>query len=121
MEIRAGLEFGIGFGDGQHAADGGGDCRFRLRPLRTRRPAAAGAAQSRKLVECPAFVARIALHRLDQIGNEIGAALELRVDVAPRLGHDVLPPHEAVVGRDPPQRDHDDNDRNYQPAHGRFI
>src|SRR5690349_19292938 len=47
----------------------------------------------------------VAFDRLDEIGNEIGAALQLRFDAAPAFGDDIAPAHETVERRDAPEAD----------------
>jgi hypothetical protein len=59
----------------------------------------------------------ITLHRLDEIGNEIGASLQLGIDAAPRFGDHVLASHETIIGHHGPQSRNGDDDKNNQPAH----
>ena len=65
-----------------------------------------------QLVERLALVCRIALDRLDQVGNQIGAALELRVDAAPAFGDHGAAADKPVVGEDRPQDDQYGNAEN---------
>jgi hypothetical protein len=50
-------------------------------------------------------VGRIALHGLDQIGDQVVALLELHVDVGEGLAATLPQRHQAVVGHDQPQAD----------------
>ena len=59
---------------------------------------------------------RIALHGLDQIGNEVGAPAQLHVDAAPALAHHVAHANQAV--EDLNNEDHDRNrDTDDDPFH----
>ena len=52
-------------------------------------------------------MAHVALDALDQVGDEVIPALQLDVDAAPALGHQVLVGHQLVVNRHgPEQQDH---------------
>ena len=53
--------------------------------------------------EGSALVGRIALYRIDELGNEIVAALELHIDVAPGRQDAVLVTNEAVVNYNAPE------------------
>src|SRR5262249_46869616 len=76
------------------------------------------AAQPRELVKGRALVRGIAFHRLHEIGNKIGAALQLRLHAAPGFGDNVLPPHQTVEGGECPKT-YDNNDRkNRESVHG---
>ena len=77
-------------------------------------PAAAGrrrllerSARLRHLLEDAALVRRIAAHRLDEVRDEVAAALELDVDVRPAGVRLVAQPDEAVVA----ERAEDDDER----------
>jgi hypothetical protein len=68
---------------------------------------------SRDLLEDSALVRRIAFHRLDQVGNEIRAALELHVHSAPGFAREVTQPHQPIEDEDNIKRDrgrHRDDD-----------
>ena len=63
----------------------------------------------------------VALYRLDQVGNEVVALLELHVDVGEGLADPLPHGHELVVDHDDPQHEDDDHSEN-DPAgrgHGR--
>lgn len=51
-------------------------------------------------VEHLALVGGVGLHTSDEVRDQLIAALEFRIDVAPRLGHVVAQGDEAVVLRD---------------------
>ena len=55
-----------------------------------------------------ALVSRITLDRLDQVGNQIGATLELYVDVRPAPLGLVAEPDEVVEDQDRPDREQND-------------
>src|SRR5438874_2426466 len=78
---------------------------------------AARRAELRQVLEGLPFVAGVALHRLDQIGNEIGAPLQLGLDTAPRFGHDVLAADQPVIDGDPPKGDRESNRDDDQQNH----
>ena len=53
----------------------------------------------------------VALDRLDEVRDQVMAALQLDVDLAPRLLHQVAELDQAVVDADRPQDEqHDDTD-----------
>ena len=52
---------------------------------------------------------RIALHRLDEIGDEVGAPLQLDIDAAPALAGEIALAYEAIVERDGIKADDDDD------------
>src|SRR5258706_12837977 len=64
---------------------------------------------------------RIALYRLDQIGNEIGAAFALRFNAAPALGNHVPPAHQAIEHADSPEDDDNGNAEDDESDHGAEI
>jgi hypothetical protein len=61
------------------------------------------------LVQRAAFVRGVTLYRLDQVGNEVVALLELHVDVGEGLVDPLPHGNQAVVDRDRPQDDNDDH------------
>ena len=81
-------------------------------------PAMRLGAQFGDVAEQLVLVGGIALHRLDQIGNEVGAALQLHVDAAPAFRHQVLVTDECVVGIDQIATDGDDEARMLKPNMG---
>ena len=66
-----------------------------------------------------ALVGGVALHRLDQVGHEIVALLELDGDVRPGLIDRLAQADEAVVDDDREERDHDDDAKD-DPAAGPY-
>src|SRR5262245_3373500 len=95
-----GLEVGVRLGEREELAQGAGRLGLglgaRLGGLR-RHGRAAGA---HHLVERSALVRGVAPHRLDQVGHQIGAALELHVDVRPRFLGPLAQADELVVRQD---------------------
>src|SRR5688572_3374329 len=69
------------------------------------------------------------LHRRDKIGNQVEAALQLGVDVRPRLLHPVPKGHHPVVLEQDPEpkdhkdrADHDENDGQHRfPSRNRRL
>jgi len=53
-------------------------------------------------------VAGVALHRLDEVGDQVVAPVELDVHLPPRLFDEVPRPHQVVVATDPVEDDADD-------------
>ncbi|MNE47646.1 hypothetical protein D3C80_1420580 [compost metagenome] len=52
----------------------------------------------------------VALHRLDQIGDQILTLLQLHVDVGERLIGRLIQRHQFVVGPDDDEQQNDDDD-----------
>src|SRR5215510_1733946 len=102
------LQIGVRLGEREQLSQGAGQLvlglRARLGGLR-RHGRAAGA---HHLVERAALVRRVAPHRLDQVGHQVGAALELHVDVRPRFLGSLAQAHELVV------RHHDGHDEAHE-------
>src|SRR5206468_716250 len=65
------------------------------------------------LLEDAALMARVSLDRLDQVRNQVVPALQLHIDLRPRVFRPVAEPDETVVEHDddePDQQDHRDGD-----------
>jgi hypothetical protein len=62
-------------------------------------------------------VGRVAFDGFDDVGNEIGAALELDVDVRPGIGGLHVQAHEPVVDADDRQRNHGEDDQEDNQCH----
>jgi hypothetical protein len=60
----------------------------------------------------------VSLHRFDQVGNQIVAALELYIDIRPSVIALNPEPYESVVNKDDREREHgnDDQDRHHLAA-----
>ena len=65
-----------------------------------------------------ALVAHVALHGLEHVGDEVGAALELDVDPRPALLAELPVLDEAVVEHHAVGAGSDDDDENDQASHG---
>jgi hypothetical protein len=81
------------------------------------------AARLDDVLERAALVRGVALDRLDEVADEVVPAGELDVDLAPGLLHQVAQLDEAVVGRDGPADDgdeqhHDGDDDDKGGCHG---
>src|SRR6266850_683258 len=94
------LEVGIRLGEREELPQGARQLVLRLgaRLGRLRRHGRAAGADD--LVERRPLVGGVALHGLDQVGHQIGAALELDVDVRPRFIRPLAQPDELVVRHD---------------------
>jgi len=64
-----------------------------------------------------ALVRHVTLHRLHEVRNEIGAALELHIDSRPSLLGELPLPDEVVVGDDAVADDNNDDDENDPADH----
>ena len=64
---------------------------------------------------CAAFVRGVALHRLDQVRNQVVALLELHVDVGKGLADALAERDQPVVGRKC-EKHEDDEDAENDPA-----
>ena len=113
---RVGLELGIGLDDRHQAAERRRPARLRRRRARRsrrhrraagaprRRPGPRRVARGDHRLERVLLVLQVALaRRLDEVGDQVVAALELHVDLREGVGDLVAPAHEAVVGDDRPR------------------
>ena len=71
--------------------------------------------------EGAALVPDVALDRLDQVRDQVVAALELDVDLRPGFLGAISERDEAVVGEDEPKDDEDDDSKDDPPAHQEAI
>jgi hypothetical protein len=80
------------------------------------------AASAGVVLERLALVRRVPLDGLDEVRDQIPAALELDLDLRPGVVHAVPLLNEAVVEGDEQQPDdHDDRDDHDDPDHGRWT
>lgn len=96
-EVRVRLEVGIGFGDREELAQRTGQDVVGSHLLIRGGSAGSGVACADDSVEGFLLVRGVALDRLDQVGNEVVAALQLRVDVLPRVVDAVAQRDEVIV------------------------
>jgi hypothetical protein len=61
----------------------------------------------------------VALGGLDQVGNQVVAALQLHVDLREGVLEAIAHRHQAVVDRDRPEHDHNDDDEENDSDHVR--
>ena len=108
-EIGVGLQLRIGLGDGDQPAERARERLVGRRLAGDVAGAHAGRALLGDLLEDALLMRRIALHRLDEIGDEVGAPLQLHVDAAPALAGEIALPHEAIVERDGIEADDGDD------------
>jgi len=73
-----------------------------------------------RLLEHRLLVRRIALHGLDQVGDQVVASLELHVDAAPRLVDPIAAADHAVADEDVDQPREDDQ-RDYDDDHDSHV
>src|SRR5438552_9927258 len=86
--------------------------------------APAATALARALVTAssvPPLMAHVPLHRVDQVRDQIMPALELDIDLGPRLLGSVPGRDQAVVGEDQPKDDQDDDRDEDPPTHAGLI
>jgi hypothetical protein len=117
-EVLVRLELGVGLGDGEQPAQGSGHHVGGLGGLVDRLRRGHGGARLADVVEDLLLVGRVALDRLDQVGDQVGAALELHVDLAPGVLVAVLERDDAVVDVDAPQDQGSQDDENDDRGHG---
>src|SRR5262245_48065623 len=91
------LEVGIGLGERKELPERAGQLVLGLRAGFGRLRRHRRTARADDLIERAPLVRRVALDRLDQVGHQVGAALELHVDVRPRLLGPLPQPDELVV------------------------
>src|SRR5262245_8747927 len=126
LEILVGLQPRVRLGDGKEVPEGIGEltlraaARFRGLGAHRRPP------RLHDVLEGSALVVRISPHALDEIRNEIGAPLELHVDVRPRLLGALPQGHEAVVhhhraGGAEPEHDQEDHEPHGMASPSRCV
>ena len=102
LEVRAGLELRVGLRHGEQAAEPLGDLGLGLLPVRG--GGACGldgvGAGGGDGLEDRLLVGGVPLHRRDQVGDQVVPALQLDVDVTPRVGDQLPLGDEPVVGDD---------------------
>jgi hypothetical protein len=109
LDVVVGLELRIALDQAQKSARRLAERRLGGTGLGRSRRGDGGVARLHHLGERLLLVAHGVLHDLHQVGNEIVAALELDVDLAPRRLRLVAAADQAVVDGDRPQRDQDDD------------
>src|SRR6185295_17719843 len=120
-EVLVGLEIGVPLDDGEEPAESAAQRRLRVLELPERlriaqnlgrdldpRDARAGA---RDLLQDGALLRRESPDDLDEVRNQVGAALVDVLDLRPRLAHPELAGHETVADGDEPTEREDDGER----------
>src|SRR5262249_11276495 len=64
------------------------------------------------------LVGHVVLHHLDQVGNEVMAALQLDVDLLPGVAHLVADSDQPVVEQDDDEGDNDQHAQTDEQRHG---
>ena len=97
QEVLVGLEVGVGLGHREQAASARRSGRSRPGPARPAPCALIARCGPGDRFERAPLVRGVALDRLDQVGDEVVAALELHVDLRPGVVDLVPEPDQAVV------------------------
>jgi Peptidase family M48 len=72
------------------------------------------------IFEDRSFVPHVAAHGFDQVGDQVGAAKELHVDLRPGVAHAIPPLHQAIIQRD--RRHHESrSDPKHDPDHTKYL
>ena len=108
-EIGVGLELRIGLGDGHQPAEQAGHRGVGLGGGGDRSGAGRGGALGGDRLERLALVGGIALHRLDQVGDEVGAAAKLDGDPAEGFADQRAEPDQPIVDGDAVEQQQDDD------------
>src|SRR5438552_12873019 len=115
-EVRVRLEVRIRLGERHELAEGARERVLRLRARLRRLRGDRGAARTGHGLERGPLVGGVALHRLDEVRHEVGAPLELDVDVRPRLVGPHAQPDEPVVAGDDQRHEPGDYEEKDHPA-----
>ena len=119
LEVLGGPELRIRLGDGEEPSQRLAQDSLGLRGLGRALRVLGSGTRLRDGLERLALVGRIPLDALDEVGDEIPAALELNLDLRPGVVDAVPQPDEPVVERDEHQRDDDDQpEDDEEPDHG---
>src|SRR6266704_552175 len=120
-EVRVRLEVRIRLGERHELAKGARERVLRLRARLRRLRGDRGAARAGHGIERGPLVGGVALHRLDEVRHEVGAPLELDVDVRPCLVRPLAQPDELVVaGDDQPDEPGDYHEKDHAAdGHGK--
>ena len=118
-EVLVRLKLRIGLGDREQAAERGAENALGLRGFRGCLCLLRPGAGLRHGLERLALVSRVALHGLDEVGDQVPAPLELDLDLRPRVVDSVPLLDEAVVEQNEEQPDEqNDPEKDEQPDHG---
>ena len=109
-EVGVCLEVGIGFGHGKELTQGSGKSIVGFHLFVGRVCGDGGIAGGDNGLESLFLVLGVALDRLDQICDQVAAALELRVDVLPSVIDAIAQRNEVIVDANYRANDSDDND-----------
>jgi len=115
LEILVGLEVRIGLRECEHLAERAGQHVLRCRLLGRALGSDRGVPRLHHRLQRAALVGGVSLYRLDQVGDQVVAQLELHIDVGERLADPLPHGDELVVDHDDPQ-DEDDNHSENDPA-----
>ena len=98
LEVLARAQLRVGLGDGEQAPDRGREHALGDGLLLDVARALRGRARLGHLLEGRALVRGIALDRLDEVGDEVAAPLQLDIHLRPAVVHAVAEPDQPVVG-----------------------
>lgn len=82
--------------------------------VRVRRGRSGSGARPGHLGQHGGFMPGVPLDRFDQVRYQVGALLELHVDLCPAILHAIAQRDQRVVGTDRPQHQRDDDDDDYR-------
>src|SRR6266542_529284 len=118
LELLDRLQLWVVLRDGEQRAQRAAQLVLGLRSLLRRRGGTRGDGARAGLghfVENAALVRRVALHGLDEVGDQVVPSLQLDVDVGPGFAHALAQRDEPVVRRDEDEREHDEDDEDHDP------
>lgn len=122
-EVGGRLEVGIGLAHSEERLEGAGEHVLGLSARFGRRGDHGGGACLRNRLERTALVRCVALDGLDEVGDEVEPALQLHVDLRPRIVDAIAHAHEVVVHADEGNGEnnddyYDDDEGDGKSAHG---
>ena len=118
LEVLGRTQLRVGLSDREQASDRSRQHVLGLRLLGDALRLLRRGPRLRDLVEGAALVGRVALHRLDEVRDQVVAPPQLDVDLGPAVLGAVAQPDEPVVDRDRGQRhDQDEHDEDDHPDH----
>src|SRR5438445_4488851 len=108
LDIRVGLELRVALLQQQQLLQALAERALVAEALGERSGAGGARAQLGHAREQRLFVGGIAAHGLDQLRHQVGAALELHVDVGEALPGEIAIADQAVIEKNPRQKKNDD-------------
>jgi hypothetical protein len=118
-EILIGFEVRVSLRDGQQPGKRAGQFTFSFDPIRGYRGTGRFRASVHHGFEGALFVRGISLNGVYQVGDEVMPALELNVNLRPRIPHTLAQPDQPVIGPYKPQPKEDNQPHQYQDCNQR--